>query len=69
MLIARHQAGDVGHVDHEQAPDFSAISAKRGEVDHARIGAGARDDQLRLVLAGQRGDLIVVDALVSSRTP
>ena len=42
------QAGDVRHVDHRSAPTSSAIAAKAREVEHARIGRAAGDDQLRL---------------------
>ena len=35
------------------------------EVEHAGIGAGPGDDQLRLVLLGQPADLVDVDALVA----
>ena len=39
------------------APTSLQISRELGEVDDARVGAGPGDDQLRLVLAGQFGDL------------
>ena len=39
------------------------ISAKRAEVDLARIGAGAGHDQLRPVLLRQPGHLVEVDPL------
>ena len=34
------------------------------EVDDARVGAGADDDHLRLVLVGEPIELVVVDPLV-----
>ena len=46
------------------APTSLANLRELGEIDLARIGAGAGDDQLRLVLAGQLGDLVEVDAFV-----
>ena len=62
-----HQAGDVGHVDHQHGADLAGDLGELACVDLARVGAGAGDDQLRLVLAGQPGDLVEVDAVVSSR--
>ena len=45
------------------APDFAGDLGELAVRNLARIGAGAGDDQLRLVLAGQRGHLVEVDAV------
>ena len=63
MPLRRDQPGDVRHVHHEQGADFPGDLAELREVDLARIGAGPGEDQLRLVLAGQPGDRVVVDAV------
>jgi hypothetical protein len=44
----------VGHVDHEVGADFLGDLAETLEVDLFREGRRAGDDQLGLVLAGQR---------------
>ena len=49
------------------APTRSAACADAREVDDARIGAGADDDHLRLVLVGEPIELVVVDPLVVLR--
>ena len=64
MGAARHQTGKVRHVDHEDGADFIGDLAESGEVELAGIGAAAGQDQLGLVLAGQRGNLVHVDMLV-----
>ena len=46
------------------APIAVGDRADPREVDHARIGAGADDDHLRLVLVRQPLELVVVDPLV-----
>ena len=43
------------------APADAAISRHAREIDDARIGAGAGDDHLGLVLARQPLDLVVID--------
>ncbi len=60
----RHQSCEMGHVHHQQRTHFVGDSAEGGEVDDAGIGAAARQDQLGLVLARQRRDLVHVDTLV-----
>ena len=57
------QAGDVGHVDEEDRADLAGDLGDPVEVDRPRVGAGAGQDQLRLVLAGQLGEPVVVDPL------
>ena len=63
MRAARHQSGEMGHVDDEIGPDLVADGAEAGEIPMARIGRAAGDDQLRLVLARQPRDALHVDAL------
>ena len=46
------------------APIRFGGGADAREVDDARIGAGADDDHLRLVLVGEPIELVVVDPLV-----
>ncbi len=58
------QSGVVGHVDHQQRPDFPSNLGKLVVRNLARIGAGTGDDQLRLVLACERGDLVEVEPMV-----
>ena len=60
----RDQAGEVRHVHHEQGARLVGDLPEAGEVQLARVGRPARDDQLRLVLLGQRLDLVVVDQAV-----
>ncbi len=45
------------------APTLAGDLGELGVRNLARIGAGPGHDQLRLVLAGQRGDLVEVDAV------
>ena len=59
----RDQARVVGHVDHQLRADFAGDLGELVVRNLARIGARAGDDQLRLVLAGQPGDLVEVDAV------
>ncbi len=64
MHPARHQAGEMRHVHQQQRADLVADFAEGAEVDDARIGRTAGDDQLRLMLARQPRDLLDIDALV-----
>ena len=58
------QPGEMRHIDHEQGTDIIGNSAEAGEIDDARIGGATGDNQLRLMLFGQRLDLIIVDQMV-----
>ena len=51
----------MGHVDHQISADAVGNLAEFLEINDARIGRAARDDQLRLVFLGQAFDLIEVD--------
>jgi hypothetical protein len=64
MQLGCDQPGDVGHVDHEARAHFGGDPGEVLEVDDARVGAGARHDELRPVFLRQVADLVVVDALV-----
>ena len=52
------------HVDQELGADFVGDLAEAAEVEHARIGRAARDDDLRPVLLREPLDLVHVDAVV-----
>ena len=52
------------HVDHQERANAVGDRLEGGEVDDARIGRAAGDDDLRLVLLGELLDLIEVDAAV-----
>ena len=64
MRAARHQAGEVRHVDHQLGAHLVGDRAEGGKVDGARIGAAARHDHLGLVLAREARHLVHVDAMV-----
>ena len=63
------EAGVVGHVDHQLGADRVGDLAEGGEVDLARVGGPAGDDQLRLVLGGEPCDLVEVDCDRRGATP
>ena len=63
VQAGRDQAGEVGHVAHQQRVDLVRDPAELGRVDGARIGGAAADDQLRPVLLREREHLVVVDHL------
>ncbi len=64
MDAARHQPGEMGHVDHEIGADGIGDLAEALEIPEARIGRAAGQDELRLVLLRQALDLVHVDALI-----
>ena len=57
MRAAGDQPGEMRHVDHQIGADPVGDRAEPGEIDDARIGAAAGDDQPRPVLLGQTLDL------------
>ena len=59
-----HQAGEVRHVDMKERADLVRDLAEAREVDHARIGRAAGDDELGLVFPGEGLDLVEVDLAV-----
>ena len=56
MHAARDQTGEMRHVDHEIGADPIGDLAEALEVDDARIGRAAGNDQLRLDLERMLGD-------------
>ena len=64
MQAGRHQAGDMRHVHQKNRAHRIGDLAETREIDDARIGAAAGDDHLGLVLLGQPGQFVVIDALV-----
>ena len=63
MRAARDQPGEMGDVDDEIGADRVADRAEPLEIPMARIGRAAGDDQLGLMLARERLDLVHVDAM------
>src|ERR1700679_405077 len=63
MHTASDQAGEVRHVDEQKGADFVGNGAHAREVEGARVGAAAADDELGLLAAGDLGELVVVDDL------
>ena len=64
MRTAGNQASEMRHVHMEIGTDGIGDLAEPLEIDLARIGGAASDDQFRLVLLGQRLDLIKVNQRV-----
>ena len=64
MHAGGDEAGDVRHVHDHRRADGLRDGADAREVDHARVGAGADHDHLRLVLVRELLELLVVDSLV-----
>ena len=63
MRAGSHQAGNVGHVDHELGAVVVRDLREALKVDDARIGGGTRNDERGLVLLRLGGNVVVVDAL------
>ncbi len=61
MRPARHQTGEVGHVHHEPRAHLVGDGPEAGEIDDARIGRTASDDQLRLAFEREPLDLVIID--------
>ena len=64
MEAGSNQPGVMRHVDHQVRANFLGDLAQAGEVDLARIGRGAGDDELRLGLQRALADGVHVDHLV-----
>ncbi len=56
-----HEAGEVGHVDQEDAPRLVGDGAEFLEIELPRIGGVAGDEDLRLVLQRHLADLVVIE--------
>ncbi len=61
MEAGGHQAGNMRHIDHDHGADLVGDLAECGEIDDARIGAGADHDHLRPMLQRQALDLVIID--------
>ena len=59
-----HEAGEVRHVHHQQRADLVGDLPEAREVQHARVGAPAGQQQLRAVLLGEALDLVHVDPVI-----
>ena len=57
MHATGNQSGEVRHVDQVERADFVGNLAHAGEVDDARIGAPATDDELRTLVLGESSRL------------
>ncbi len=55
------ETGEVRHVDHQQRADLVGDLAEAREVELARVGRPAGQQQLRPALAGDARDLVHVD--------
>ena len=57
MYAAGHEPGEVGHVGQQHGTHRIGDGPKAGEVDHARVGRAATDDELGPVLVRETLDL------------
>ena len=53
----------MGHVHHEECTDLLTDLAELFEINESGVGAGAGENQLRLVFTRQFGNLVIIDAL------
>ena len=67
MLAGGDEAREVSHVDHQQRADRVGDLPEAGEVELARIGRPAGEDQLRAELLGEARQRVHVDARVVVR--
>ena len=61
MKSGRHQTGDMGHINHDHGAHVIGNRAEPGKIDDARIGTGADNYHLRLMLAGKVLNFVVID--------
>ena len=61
------QPGVMGHIDEQLGPHVAGDLGKFAVRNFARIRARSGDDHLGLVLAGQRGHLVEIDAVRVAR--
>ena len=61
MLPCRHQAGNVGHIHHQERAHFPGDTAESSIVDDPGIGGCTGDDHFRMVGQSQFPHLIVID--------
>ena len=64
VLARGDQPGEMRHVDQQQRAHLVGDCAEAGEIEMARIGRAAGDDQLGPMLLGQPLDLVEVDQMV-----
>ena len=62
---ARDEAGQVGHIEHEQRAHFVGNALEDLGVETARVAGGASNDHLGAMLERKVAHLVVVDALVA----
>ena len=62
MRTAGDEAGDMGHIDHQQRAVAVGDLAEDLEVDRSGVRRRTGDDQLRAILLDQLLDLVIVDA-------
>ena len=67
MRAAGNQSGEVRHIDQVDRANFVGDLPHAREVDDARIGAAAADDQLGPLAFGDLLQLVVVDGLGFAR--
>src|SRR3954465_6529534 len=63
MRPARHESGEVRHVDQEKSTDLVSDVAHADEIDNPGIGASPADDQFRAFLLSQLLQFVVVNRL------
>ena len=64
MHARRDETCKMRHVHHQQRADAVADFAKRPEIDNARIGRAASDNQFRFVLTRKARDLFHIDPVI-----
>ena len=62
-----HQPGKMGHIDHKLRADLVRDILEAREINLARVGRPASDDQLWLILTGQAFDLVEVNPAIVLR--
>ena len=61
MNARRDQPGDMRHIDHHQTTRFVADLPKPGEIECARVGARAGNDEFGFLLEGLTFESIVIE--------
>jgi len=64
VFARRHQPGEMRHVDMQICPHHVGNLAHPGKIDHPRDRRAAGDDDFRLMFAGQRLDLVIIEQVV-----
>ena len=63
MHPSGHQAGDVSHIGQKVGAHFIGDRPEASEIDGARIGGVAANDQLGLVLTSQLANALQIELL------